>query len=907
MFQIISIALIAITSVIVIANVLMGIFRGLKQSIGSLVAVILSAAMAAIITAFVCTPNSGIITWGIDTIKGLLGQGALQDIFAIEALGESIAHYVSMLISPIFFWVVYLVLSFISTIVVGIITKFAIPKFEMHAAANRLGGLGVALICALIVNVIVVMPFVGMLDIASDVAGVLKVEQSSAEQNAEKKEEKAPVSAAQIEAILGDTSNTLIIDVYNVGCGWMYDTFASTVFDGERVYLREDVTSLVSIVNDVTKLGGDMSGYGEEQINSIYDLVDQVDHSPLLKHMVAGVISNVSSKWMNGETFLGIAKFSAGELLDPMIDTMLEVLSTSTHKTVGEDLHTMADIFNILIKHDLFSNNEDYGDMLEKLSKDGVVEELIVTANENPRMSVMSDQITQLSIRALASTIGIPKDAEERYHMIMDDIAKIVNDSASKSDAERQKYVEEHVKTALDDYGVKADGDAAEHIAASIIEDLGDKGEIEGSDVEEFFLIYAIAESADEGAYTKYGVGFDNIASDAGSITVNGDGTISINGRVLKNYKAGDYKNSAAYTMGHDHVYIGDAKTLYSADAMRSSLVTLNEIVNKLKKFSDCEDASLEAEKIAEMLAAASELFAGSDFENMSYTEIIGKMGDLLDKMDDTEIFGTGAVNDLLKAMIQSQHVRDELGLSNAEATDFADKMNNMVGSTDHTFSDATQTITDTMDMIDSINNKDMTDEERADITSNLISNMTSEKADLLGSMVTPSLVEKYGSSSEKSETVSSSVSNLFNNMADYTDSSSATASDSDYKREADAVNKVLQLAMDGANSDDKALFSVNGEDGKINSTPEEFVELLVTSKVVSKTLNETVYDNGNNDNPYGVNTKAEDAEMLSAAILGYYEDNKTGDQAKDEELVKTLNAIAVITNIESPLTQSGN
>jgi hypothetical protein len=143
--------------------------------------------------------------------------------------------------------------------------------------------------------------------------------------------------------------------------------------------------------------------------------------------------------------------------------------------------------------HDLLTDVTNYESMLSRLAGDGVIAELINVANRNERMSVLSDEITRLSIRALATTIGIPEDENERYDLLMSDIADALNDSYRMREEERLAYVEEHIEDALDEYGVEVDDQVSKDLAASLIADLGKTKSLEGSDTREFFMVYAVA------------------------------------------------------------------------------------------------------------------------------------------------------------------------------------------------------------------------------------------------------------------------------------------------------------------------------------------------------------------------------------------------------------------------------
>ena len=879
MVQLIGLALIALTALIVLFNLIKGLIRGFKKTIGSLIAIAASAVIAFIVTVVICKPSSELTVYLVSQLNALLGEEMSQMLFGIEAVGDVLNYYVAMIIAPLVFLVLYMVLSIILAIVAGIVVRIMIRKKKPKGVVHRLGGLGVGLVCGLLVSTILLMPVTGLLGVAAEVG---------------KQADPDMLGDEEIADLLESLGEDQTLAIYHTASGWLFDALSTTYFEGDKTSLKSELVAILGIVSNFSALSGEE--FGEAEINSLNAAVDGLDDSPLIKHAAAGLISEMAGSWAAGESFLGIEKIDAGELLNPVIDSVIGVLATTDKNYVIADLHTLTGILGIFVKHDLMGSAES-GDMLTTLGKGGVIAELMREANKNERMSVISDSIAQLSVRALGSTIGIPKDHAERYNKLMDESAQILNDSAYMSYDERYAYVDEQLIKVLDKYGVDVEDEAVLSITESILADLGSAGQLDGSDISEFFIIYEVG--FESTTSVSSGNGFDLLNDNKPVVVVNGDGTISVGEKVFRNYHANDYRNSSAYTMGHDHVNFGDAATLYSVESMHSSLITMSDIMDGIKKFSDCEDPDAEIEKISDMLSEAVDLF-GSDFSSMNKSDLFNNMGSLLDKMSETEIFGSQVTSGVLTAVVQSESVRDELGLTNKDATNFADKLNSTSATENGSYGSSTQAVSNTIEVVDKINDSNTTKEERRESTEKLISNMTPDNAELLGTMTSPSMMVKYGSSEESADVVADSVSTLLTNMANFQDKAT---SETTYDTEADAVNTLLTLAMDSASSESNTLFATESNDGgKTGTTAMEYVELFVNSDVVSETLITTVYDEGNDDNPFNVKPTEEDKVEFSNAVSEYYEANKEGLSEEEHDiLVKKLNAVAIITNMELP------
>ena len=881
MFTYIGLGLLAVSVLFILANVLIGLIRGIKKTIGSLVAIIVSAILAAIITSIICNPSSSLVVSVMQMLEDMLAAGAIKDVFAIEEIGEAISHYAAMIAAPFIFLALYIVLSIIVGIVVSIVIKFIPPKEKPAALIHRLGGVGVGFVCGLLVSLLILMPIVGVLDI------VVSVSKSEAVTTFDE--------SGEIPKMFEGAEDNGIYKFYSATTGWMFDSFASSSYNGERIYLKKDIEVILAVVGNLGAIAGDATSFGQEQIDALNAIIDNLDRSVMVKHTLAGVLSEMATKWSQGETFMGMESIDAGQLLNPVLNRLFGVLSTSDETNISSDMRTLTAILEVFVKYDLLSDSENYDNMLEKFAGDGVIAELISVANSNARMSVLADEITQLSIRALASTIGIPETPDDRYNQLMDSIADTLNESYFMSYLERVEFVEDEVADALDEYGVEVDGQAAKDIAVSILADLGDVTSLEGSDIREFFVIYAIANG--NAGSTASIPGYAFLSNTSYDIVVNPDGTISVGEIVFENYNYVNYSSSQAYLMGKRHVDIGDAATLYSADAMKSSLITFADILANVKKYSDCADPEAEARKISDLLATAIDIFKTDDGGEVSKNKIIEEVGVLLDKMSETEIFGADVTADLLKGIFQTKTVREDLGLTIGEVNNFADKMNETAKGEDSSYSQTTQVVSSTVTVIEKLSDNSTTKEERKESTKELLNDMTPANAELMGSMTTPSMMVQYGAIEEKAETVSASVSTLFSNMADFTPDTDSEEGQARYDAEAEAVNAVLQLAMDSADSDANALFnSEEGGEGRTGSTAEEFVDLLVNSEVVGQTLITTVYEDGNTENPYGVIPTEEDKAVLNDELLKYYEANKDNG---DEQLMLKLNAVAIISGME--------
>ena len=869
----------AIMLVITIVNVIMGVVRGFEKSVCSLASVIVSAIISAIITLVLCMPSMPLIPWlteyALDALVSI--DPAMLQVFATESIYLAVSYYVSMLVAPFVFLLLYVVISIIVSIIVTIVLSIIKKKSKKDKkklnAGRRLGGMGVGLVCGLLVSVLCLFPIIGICDIAEGVVCSAYDDLMEIDMIRE--------SVEQLPLEIDSTSRAMKVFDY-VGCGLLYDAFASTNFDGERVSLETDVNVLADVVGEIMTVETDSDGLNSSHVDMIKAIIPALDRSPLIKNIAAEFVVIATDE----ESGL-LGGIEMGELMSPVVDEMINIMSTSTKDTLTKDLTTLANVLGIIVDSEIL-DDDDPQNMLTKLG-DGLISDLLVEINKNERMHPVADEITRLSVRTLASTLGIPTDADERYDALMDKIADALNETMGQDEASRLDNVTQKLDTLFADYGIEIDGYALDHVADGLIADLGNGAS--GESVKEFFMLYHFAlDESGESASANSSVEYLSSSNSEG-IVVNGDGTVSVGGVVLEYYNAYNYRSSKAYNMGADNVDIGAADTFYSAKAVKSTVLTAEDILGSLGSYGMCDDAIGEAQKVGDIFAAMTSIIADKDLDDLDPAEIFGEFGHVFDMMKGSEIFKSDSARNMLTAILQSEKIIGAMGLSQKDMTEFANKINSYAGDRDNGYEDATKAISGTLNAVSKASDKDATAEEKVEATKNMIDNVNKDNADMISSMVSGDMVGDYGVAVDNSASVSDALKNMVYNMADYKE---GNPTDEDVDKEAEAVTKILNLAMVGA--DNGPMFDTeDGEKGTVASDPDSFIATVVESDVVMKTIGQSVEGKESGSNPYGVtyNTEEEKANVVSS-LEKYYEENGGG-----AELAEKLSNLAIAMDVE--------
>lgn len=876
MFLIVALVIVAI--MLLIALVTIGIYAaiGFKRSIASGISVAVSAVVAAIATVVSCTPQlpvlPAIIDFAVEKALSAIPAGMIPaetlDLITsainLDATRAAAEHYVSMLIAPFVFVLLFVLLAIISTIIISVIVSFIPVMKKLPKVAHHLGGAGIGVVCGLLVAILCVSPIVGVADIVESQYDLLS---------------EIEVVKSVEDAIPVEVDFEVMSAFDYIGCGPLYDFFSSNIVNGEITNLKAEAGVLIDIAMDALPILESSSSLGAEQVEAMKGIIASLDNSPILKNIVVDIVSFAIES--------DLLSFDMGEMITPVVDATIDVISTSTKDTITKDLNTLLNVFGIVIESGIMEDNDSQA-ILNKIG-DGLASDLLVEINKNERMYPVADEITNLSIRALASTLGIPANADERYDNLMNRIADEVNNTAHLEETERFEVLRQNLDGVFADYGVEVNGEALDHVAAGLMSDLGD--DANGNAVHEFFMLYHCgAARSDSSAEAEGEINYLSSSSD-NEIVVNEDGTISIGGVVLAHYNASNYKDSKALTFGSQHVSIGDAETLYSAKTVKSTILTAEDILAGMGHYGSCGDAIAESEKVGEIFKMITDIVAGKDLNDLDGMELFEELGPIFDKMQESEIFKSESAKNMLTAILQSEKVSGVLGLSLKDMTNFADKINSYASDRDSGYEEATKAISGTVNAVIKATDKDVAEEEKVEATKNMIDNVNKDNAEMISSMLTDSMIDKFGSDTGNAENASTAVKNLINNMADYKEGS---PDDESVAKEAEAVTKLITVATTG--SSEAPLFDTeDGEKGALASDPESLISTIVESNVVMQTVNQSVDGQESGSNPYGITYNSEEEkESVVNALESYYAENGGG-----EELAAKLANLAIVMDVE--------
>lgn len=272
---------------------------------------------------------------------------------------------------------------------------------------------------------------------------------------------------------------------------------------------------------------------------------------------------------------------------------------------------------------------------------------------------------------------------------------------------------------------------------------------------------------------------------------------------------------------------------------------------------------------------------------------MLGTMGPALDSFAQTETIGQEKTKYMLEAILQSQLIHDSIGFGVVEATDSAASIAD--NSANKSYASVMSSLSGVVEMLEAATDKSKDTKEAVD---KMLNDLTPEAASVMETMATPSVMKNYGVPEKSADSVANMVSGTFGNLKD--------VPAEDYEKESAAVADMMNVMMSITEGDTNAEEGVfGGENSVTQITEEEYVNNIMDSTAMSKTVVDTVYADGDEPkvDPLNSGRKLNDTEKTN--LVGAL-NNKWAASEKDDETKKELTAIAAMMNVAVDMTENG-
>ena len=397
--------LLVVSFLILLVNVLYGMWRGMGRSVLRLITLALAAVGAYVLAKVLSATLAGVIA---PILKDMMSSSSFLAGFVQSnpEMPDLFGALAEMLVAPLLFFLCYFLLKPF-TMILYFILRTALRVKKGRKPLSRLGGAVVGLVIGLIGLIVLSVPLIGYTDLV--VRSVEELDRGSE------------------ESVLGDLAvyhddyvkpvaqTPVMRKAYDLVGVRLFEKLTTTEWNGEQTHLEEEWFAILSVIREAKEFSKTpMADYGTHESETLHAFVDGVEASRILKYLGGNTIGGMSQAWLNGESYFGIHSLKLGDAnAQLMLNGLLRVFASTTPDTVVSDLDFLVELFDLLVQYEMFSLlREDAGTetFIERMVSGGFLEIAYARIKSNPRMEPFSKAMHDVGMNVLVSTLGLPEE-----------------------------------------------------------------------------------------------------------------------------------------------------------------------------------------------------------------------------------------------------------------------------------------------------------------------------------------------------------------------------------------------------------------------------------------------------------------------------------------------------------------
>ena len=513
---IVSIALVAIPAIIFIIR---GATRGIVKALMTAGNIALSAFLSCFLSRDFTTIARDYIYPLFIWVMSLFGISLEEYIAEFEEIIALLPLFVGVILTPVLF----LACFFIFRTMIGFILAFfhrpkrkttneegETVKVKRHVPVwSRICGGLLGVVSAFMIANVVALPVIGYAELVGNVS-VVYFEGTDTSEFSREESTLPNFNNGTIYFMVEDyvkpiNENWLAKTGYAALGRPMFRHMTATAYDNEEFQLEREAIAAIRLV----KKGAALAENGFDNVNGdsvtqLHELVSVLDDSVLMPELAASLISNLCENWANGQALFGMEKPSFGELLDPTVDVLLDLLATMDRHVLVADLNTLLDVLDMMVDYKIFENLGDSNSLTDILSNNpDMIDNVMETFEKNEHLKPMVSEIKRLCVRAITQSLDM-NDTE-----LVGTLTQSINAHKDQPD-ELSKDLTGIIQGYLNDNNIETtvSTEMTDEVAEAISKEFADQESVSEDEVIDFVLNYAS----------------NNLTDGNGNIDLDGDG-----------------------------------------------------------------------------------------------------------------------------------------------------------------------------------------------------------------------------------------------------------------------------------------------------------------------------------------------------------------------------------------------
>ena len=460
----------AIAVVVFLGFALWGAFQGFRRSIFRQIIHVAVTLVIAII-AFHCTSYicDNILTSFTDmTMQEFLTYLEEQAViipaevqssllsFDMTTIGYALAIIINTIVAPLVFAILFGVVGVAGKVVTSVICFF-VPKGQ--SLTYKLVGIVGGIVEGAIIACVVLLPLVGWVNIAGSAVDVVR-------KNAVEDDPTATEIVEFYDEFVEPLEKHAIFQmVGGLGGNDMLEKLATVEIDGEERDLREQLTVVIELGYDISKLSGaDFLNLTPENKDTILDIIEDCDESLIISKLTCGVVNGLADAIENGAILIQIDEPYNSILMEAASILGPEKTNTTTLKA---NLNTLAEVYFLLSDEGVlavFEKTEDGAttnesaltDALTKKDDKGntVLNNVIGILDENENSRTLIPLVAKLAVSVI-----VPEGAEDAYENVKEGFGELVQIDTNRPEEEVKTDVADALEGVVKDFGLSVGGE----------------------------------------------------------------------------------------------------------------------------------------------------------------------------------------------------------------------------------------------------------------------------------------------------------------------------------------------------------------------------------------------------------------------------------------------------------------
>ena len=417
---------------------------------------------------------SGPTVAGFDTQLIDALSAARPEIADLISAMPSVYPFLLGLLRPLVFLVLYFVLVILLRLVLFLVSA-CFPKRYKNGSIPLISGV-YGLVRGCILAVVLLTPILGYASLGNE-AITAYVAESEAGEAEDAAVEKLVALQGHLEAV----EDNAILGKISTVTDRIFTELVTTELSTEKASPTEELPTFARLFYHVRWIvNKPLAEFGAGEKVALRSMADLFGESVFLPTVSSEVLSTMTTKWANGESFLTLEKPSLAEPYSTLSDPLFDILASTTAETVTADISTVADLMGLMIDYGILSAEED--EIFNRLTATDrgtgktFVQEAIALLETNPHMAPLRQSITTFVMEIMGNEFGTPAELRENYGDMVDGMVDELATVEGCTNEEKIENLTPVIKDGLAENGLDVPESVVDEASRLILDELDTRG-----------------------------------------------------------------------------------------------------------------------------------------------------------------------------------------------------------------------------------------------------------------------------------------------------------------------------------------------------------------------------------------------------------------------------------------------